>query len=410
MKIGYVASHYPAPSHTFIQREILELEKLGAEVVRFSVRRSRPEHQLDDVAREEARKTRSLLPPSWELVPALVWLLFTRPGLALGTFGLAMRCGPGVRARIKWTAYFVEAALLAYWLDKDQVRHLHCHFGNAGSNTAWLASKLAGVRFSITFHGIDLDEPETFHHREKLADAVFAVCISGFGKSRLMQGIDPTDTHKIAVVRCGFPLPDDADLPAAPGTGSIICVARLSAEKGHLVLLQALATLAAGGTAFHCTLVGAGPLQGEIEAELTRLGLGQHVTMAGAVANDQVVRMIAASDLSVLASYGEGIPIALLESLAWNRPFVATRVGGIPELAPPGASGLLVEPGDASGLAESIGRLINDASLADQLAHTGRRLVAELHDPEGAARAMLELFRAADPHSPDREGSASVRG
>lgn len=396
MKVGYVASLYPAPSHTFIQREILELERLGVDVVRFSVRRSGREDQLDDTARAEAEKTRSLLPPTWTLIPALFWLLFTRPALAVRTLWLAIRSASGGRSLLKWIAYFVEAALLAYWLNRDGVPHLHCHFGNAGSNTAWLASKMARATFSITFHGIDLDEPGPFHHRAKLTDAAFAVCISDFGKGRLLQGVNAADADKIFVVRCGFPVPDDADVPAAPGQGRIICVARLSPEKGHTVLLEALAMLAADGTSFHCTFVGSGPLQQDLETDVLRLGLAPYVTLTGAVPNDQVVRMIAASDLSVLASYGEGIPIALLESLAWRRPFVATRVGGIPELAPPGASGLLVEPADPLGLAQSIKRMIKDASLAGQLADAGRKLVAELHDPRRAAKAMLQLFQAAE--------------
>lgn len=392
MKVGYLASLYPAPSHTFIQREILELEKLGVEVVRFSVRRSRPVDQLDDMARTEASKTRSLLPLTPTLIPALLWLLLTRPGLGLSVCWLALRSASGARSMLKWCAYYLEAVQLAHWLHRDQVQHLHCHFGNAGSNTAWLASRLAAASFSITFHGIDLDEPDTYHHREKLAHAAFAVCISDFGKSSLLQNVDSSDAGRVAVVRCGFPVPEVGSVPEPPGKGKIICVARLSPEKGHHVLLQALAMLVAEKVDFHCTLVGSGPLERELAAEVSRLGLEEYVTMAGAVPNDHVVRMIAASDVSVLASYGEGIPIALLESLAWQRPFVATRVGGIPELAPAGASGLLVEPGDAAGLANSLRQLIEDSKLAVQLACAGRKLVVERHDPSRSAIAMLNLF------------------
>lgn len=136
-------------------------------------------------------------------------------------------------------------------------------------------------------------------------------------------------------------------------------------------------------------------MQQELADEVLRLNLAEHVTMAGAVPNEQVVRMIAASDVSVLASYGEGIPIALLESLAWHRPFVATSVGGIPELAPPGASGVLVEPGDAAGLEQGLKMLLQDRMLADQLADAGRRLVVDLHDPAQAALSMLSLFPGA---------------
>lgn len=396
MKIAYLCSHYPAPSHTFIQREVLELEKLGVDIVRFSVRRSRSEDQLDDTARIEASKTRSVLPLTSALFPALLWLLFTHPMRAFTTLWLALRSAHGAKSLLKWCAYFIEAIQLAHWLDKDRVHHLHCHFGNSGSNTAWLAARLASVTFSITFHGIDLDEPETFHHREKLVDAAFAVCISDFGKSRLLQNVDHKDAEKVAVVRCGIPVPDDKVIPAPPRKGKIICVARLSPEKGHHILLDALGILVADKVGFHCTLVGSGPLEQDLLAEVSRLGLGSHVTMAGAVPNDQVARMIAASDLSVLASYGEGIPIALLESLSWKRPFVATSVGGIPEIAPAGASGLLVEPGCAASVAESLKRLLEDQGLAAALADAGKKLIAKQHDPVRSAEAMRRLFQSAD--------------
>lgn len=392
MKIAYLASLYPAPSHTFIQREIIELEKLGIEVLRFSVRQSRPEDQLDDTARAEAGKTRSLLPVAPSIVAAMLWLLFYHPLRGLSTFGLALRSAGMGKALLKWSAYFIEAVQLAHWLHQDGAQHLHCHFGNAGSNTAWLAARLAGARLSITFHGIDLDEPEPFHHRAKLADASFAVCISNYGRTILQGNIDARDAHKIAVIRCGFPIPDASIIPAVPGRGEIISVARLSQEKGHRILLEALTLLAAENVAFHCTLVGAGPLQDEVSTEIARRNLGSHVTMAGAVPNGRVVQMIAASDLSVLASYGEGIPIALLESLAWNRPFVATSVGGIPELTPPGASGLLVKPGDAPALAKALKKMLEDKTLSGKLAAAGRNLVAENHNPTRAAMAMRALF------------------
>ena len=402
MKVGYLASLYPALSHTFIQREILELEKLGVDVVRFSVRRALPKDQLGDVACLEATKTRSLLPLGPDVLVAMLWLVLTRPLLGVKTFRLALRSARGLHSIVKWCAYFVEAILLAYWLQKDGVKHLHCHFGNAGSNTAWLAAKLALADLSITFHGIDLDEPELFRHREKLADAIFAICISNFGRQLLLQSIDTENAPKVVVVRCGFPVPPAHIVPPPPKRGEIICVARLSEEKGHHVLLEALSLLIASDVNFHCTLVGSGPLEGDLTEAISRLGLAQHVTMSGGVPNDKVVAMIAASDLSVLASYGEGIPIALLESLAWERPYVATRVGGIPELTPKDKSGLLVEPGNAQELADGLKRLIEDTELSSKLAKSGRAIVTEFYDPGSAATSMLELFRKANRmHSTD---------
>ena len=394
MKIAYIASLYPAPSHTFIQREILELEALGVDIARFSVRKPRPHELLDDTARSEAAKTRYLLPPPiLPLIGAFIWMLLSRPVLGFAIFRDAIGTAAGWRAKLKWLAYFGEAVLLARWLHADGIGHLHCHFGNAGSNTAWLAARLAKVGFSLTFHGIDLDEPIAFRHRDKLADARFAVCISSYGQGLLRANIEPTDAGKVVVIRCGFPAPDLAQIQPPPDAGRLICVARLSEEKGHGVLLDALQVLAQRGVDFHCTLVGGGPLAEPIAAAVTAQGLSDRVAMAGAVPNAQVVEMIGNSDIGVLASFGEGIPIALLEALAQQRAVVATNVGGIAELVVDEKTGLLVPARDPVALADALQAMIADTAMAHRLAAAGRLRVLEQHDPKQAARDALDLFQ-----------------
>lgn len=394
MKIGYLASLYPAPSHTFIQREILELESLGVDIARFSVRKPRPDELLDETARVEAAKTRYLLPPPiFALIAAFIWLMARRLGLGLAVLRDAVGPASGWRAKLKWIAYFVEAVVLAHWLHAEEIAHLHCHFGNAGSNTAWLAARLAKVGFSLTFHGIDLDEPIPFRHRQKLADARFAVCISSYGQGLLRANIAPGDAGKVVVIRCGFPVPEVERIQPPPDAGRLICVARLSEEKGHRVLLDALQLLAQREVDFHCTLVGGGPLAEPIAAAVVAQGLSDRVTLAGPVPNARVVEMIGQSDISVLASFGEGIPIALLESLAQQRPVVATNVGGIAELVVDGQTGLLVAAHDPIALADALETMIVDRELAHRLAEAGRLRVARQHDPKQAARDALELFQ-----------------
>jgi colanic acid/amylovoran biosynthesis glycosyltransferase len=396
MKVGYLVSLYPAPSHTFIQREILSLEELGVEVARFSVRKAKPSDLLDQTAKDEAGRTRSLLPlPALPLLASLVWLLGTRPILGLQTLSFAWSNGADRRTKLKWCAYFGEAVLLAYWLHIAKIAHLHCHFGNAGSNTAWLAARLAYVDLSITFHGIDLDEPVDFHHRAKLAESRFAVCISDYGRRRLADNISSHDRSKVKVVRCGYPVPATQSIPSLPNRGEIICVARLSEEKGHYILLEALQQLLHREVQFHCNLVGGGPLRDQLLAQIETLGLENHVSLCGALPNHQVVEMIKNADVSVLASFGEGIPIALLESLAWGRAVVATNVGGIPELVGNNETGILVKPGDADALSQTLQAVIENPETAARFGRAGRARVERMHDPVASAKAMLALFVSA---------------
>ncbi|PTM41475.1 glycosyltransferase family 4 protein [Bosea sp. 124] len=393
MKVAYLVSHYPSPSHTFIEREIRALEETGIEVLRFSVRRPKDHHIVDETARDEHSKTRWLVPPAvFSFVAAVIWACFTRPLTLCSTFVDAVSGAKGLRSKFKWMAYWAEAILLAYWIVSADAAHLHCHFGNAGSNTAMIAAKLAGLPFSITFHGIDLNEPEAFRHPAKVRECAFAVCISEFGQRLLVDNVGAAEADKIHVVRCGYALPEQHIIPPLPGSNHIVCVARLSPEKGHDILIAALLILKRRGFPFSCTLVGGGPLDDEIRQRIAQAELDSAVTMVGIRTPEEVREHIAQADLAVLASYGEGIPIALMEAFAQKRPVAATNVGGIPELVLDGVNGRLVGPGSASAFADAIQSILSDHRAAERMGEAGWRQVGQMHDPATSTQQMHRLF------------------
>ena len=208
----------------------------------------------------------------------------------------------------------------------------------------------------------------------------------------LLRNASPGDEPKVHVIRCGYPLPKEEEIPPYPRTSSILCIARLAPEKGHEVLLAALALLRQRGVDFHCTLVGDGPLAGRIRKMIATLGLKNHVTMTGALPPADVYDHVGKSDILVLASYGEGIPVALMEALAQKRPVVATAVGGIPELVRDGVEGRLVAPGDATALADAMADMLENPEVAARMGDAGRAAVARMHDPKSSARRMRDLF------------------
>ncbi len=394
MKIAYLTSLYPAQSHTFIHREVDAMRAEGLDIVTFSVRRAVAADILGEASAQEAARTRWLVPPNpLALLTSLAWGFFTRPRRMASVLWEAEFGGRmGVRTRALWLAYFGEAVLLAHWLVRDKVDHLHCHFGNSGSNTAYLASRLAGVPLSITFHGIDLDEPRRHRHAVKLAHARFTVCISKFGKSRLMFATPPKDWHKIRVVRCGI-TPPDSFTPPTFTENRLVCVARLSVEKGHLILLDSLKEIREQGVPFQCTLVGGGPMREELETRVRALGLQDVVTFTGPLAPPQVAEEFKKADSVVLASFGEGIPVVLMEAFSHGRPVIATYVGGIPELVQNGKNGYLVPPGSAPELTGAITRLLADPEAAREMGRKGREtIVSRYREDTGAAR-LAKLFR-----------------
>lgn len=409
MRVAYLVSYYPSPSHTFIEREIRALERTGIEILRFSVRRPPRHHIVDETAREECDKTRYLVPPApLQLMAAVLWACLTRPVLLCSTFMDAVSKARGLRSKLKWCAYWAEAILLAYWMSRSGATHLHCHFGNAGSNTAMIAAKLAALPFSITFHGIDLDDPEVFRHSDKLSQCAFAVCISEFGRRHLVRNVGSAEAGKIHVVRCGYALPEQYMIAPLPGSNHIVCVARLAPEKGHDVLIAALLLLKQRGFPFSCTLVGGGPLDREIRRQINQSGLDGVVMMVGIRAPREVRAHIAQADLAVLASYGEGIPIALMEAFAQKRPVAATTVGGIPELVMDGVNGRLVEPGSAPAFADAIQSILSDYRMAERMGEAGSRDVGQLHDPDTNIQQMHRLFMQSRSRSASSERSDRI--
>lgn len=394
MKVAYLVSKYPAVSHTFILHEVSALRARGLEIETFSVRQATGGDIIDAINAEEARKTRHLLPANpLAYAGALLWACATRPLRFFRTFVRAVG-GFDVSPyqRLMWLFYFLEAVLLAQWLVRGRHQHLHCHFGNNGSNTAWLAADLAGLPFSMTLHGIDIDEPEKFRLSRKIAEARFTVCISKFGKARMMHLCPPEHWRRIRVVRCGiYPLDPPCGAPVT-GAGRLVCVARLSAEKGHLVLLDALKALHDDGTPFSCTLVGDGPLRRALEQRVEALGLTGSVRFTGALPPPEVARHYAASDAAVLASFGEGIPLVLMEAMNHGRPVVATRVGGIPELVEHGVNGLLVAPGSVPELAAALRRLLRDPARAAEMGAAARDTVATRFHMDTGAEKLYALF------------------
>jgi glycosyltransferase involved in cell wall biosynthesis len=131
----------------------------------------------------------------------------------------------------------------------------------------------------------------------------------------------------------------------------ILFVGNLVPVKGLDVLIDALCTLARTGQRFQCAIVGEGPLRSRLHARIESLGLGAQVSLVGSLPLSHMPDWYRAADLVVLPSRSEGVPNVLLEAAACGTPFIATRVGGIPEIAHPDA---LVPADDPNALARRI--------------------------------------------------------
>jgi glycosyltransferase involved in cell wall biosynthesis len=157
---------------------------------------------------------------------------------------------------------------------------------------------------------------------------------------------------------------------------ALISIGRLSPEKGHADLVDALAIVAARGRRVTAVLVGDGPSRADLIARIHAAGLQQWIHLPGYV--QQPAQLLQDADLMVLPSHTEGLPNAALEAFAMEVPVLATRVGGTPEVVTDGVTGKLVPSRSAESLAAGILAFLDDPEPWRRWARQGR-LTVEMH-------------------------------
>jgi glycosyltransferase involved in cell wall biosynthesis len=162
---------------------------------------------------------------------------------------------------------------------------------------------------------------------------------------------------------------------------------------GTETLLHAIALLRRRGLAPHLVVVGDGPQRAQLEAVAEREGITEAVTFVGAVPHEHVPPYLAAMDVAV-APYDQVqnfyfSPLKLFEYMAAGRPVVAADTGQIRDYIRHGETGLLYPPGGVAALAEAIGTLLIDSTLASSLGRAGQVLVAAEHTWQHRATQIL---------------------
>jgi glycosyltransferase involved in cell wall biosynthesis len=383
MRLAYLTTEYPKASHTFIRREILELERRGHEIVRLAIRDSAGAI-ADPVDRSEEERTFHCLrcSPLRLIWDALVVKLshpvrWTRAALMM--WRMSRRSDRGLLRHI---AYLIEAACLLREARRRGVKHVHVHFGTNAAAVARAMHALGGPTYSMTIHGPgEFDAPIGFSLGGKVADAAFVAAITDYCSAQLRRWAAPEHWDKINVVHCTV---DDtffeAAAPISDDSRTLVCVGRLSAQKGHLVLLEAAAKLREEGVEFRITLAGDGELRGLLEKKIAEQGLEEHVAITGWIGEEDVRRHLLASRGLVLPSFAEGLPVVIMEAMALGRPVVTTRITGIPELVRDGENGWLVTAANVDELTDAM-RSILAAPVArlDEMGHAGCRRVRQGH-------------------------------
>ena len=179
-----------------------------------------------------------------------------------------------------------------------------------------------------------------------------------------------------------YGIPDNAHVIGTLG--------RLSAVKGHAFLIKAMPLILEEIRDCILVIAGDGPLKADLERLIRELNLTHSVKLTGYVKN--VGQFLSMIDLFVLPSLSEGLPISLLEAMAFGKPVVASAVGGIPEVITNDKEGVLVPSGDPNSIAKVVSNLIVNKELMNVLSQGGRKLAEDRFSSSEMTRKYTALY------------------
>jgi glycosyltransferase involved in cell wall biosynthesis len=301
------------------------------------------------------------------------------PG-AYKDFGLAY--GDGVPANARRRPWAVPG-LLGSLVRATRRAAAHADVVHAHWLPAGLAAAASGKPFVVTLHGTDVELAKRLPSlaRPVLRRAAGVIAVS----SALARDAAGLGARRIYIIPNGVELPADPGLEREPP--SVLFVGRLSPEKGVEELLAA-------AEGMPVVYTGDGPLRARVPGAL------------GFVTAEELGVLYRGAAVVACPSRREGFGMACAEAMAHGKPVVASRIGGLLDLVTHERTGLLVAPGDVSGLRAALERLLRDRELRHRLGAAGRAHVAEYCSWERVTRATMAVYREAlqrpgrRPHAP----------
>ncbi len=200
------------------------------------------------------------------------------------------------------------------------------------------------------------------------------------------------DWDKLHIVHCGVEPERYAPGPR-PDQPTLLFVGRLAGVKGVPVLFEALTSIIGQHPNLRLRLIGDGPERAKLETMAANMGLSDHVEFCGYKSQSEVAEALSTTDIFVLPSFAEGVPVVLMEAMASEVPVVTTRIAGVPELVTDTKSGILVPPGAAAPLAEALNTLLSDPKLRREMGQAGRAKVAADYVSLREAEKLMHLFQ-----------------
>ena len=326
MRVLYIIDDYHSVSQTFVRREIDMLRRSGVDVVVFPLHPSRFDAGTGVVPRRRgdvARGIASML-THWRALRLLNGALrayWPHPRTLLGQ---------------------IFALALAATLSRRRLHfaHIHAHFFGRCADLAYFLASLTDASYTVTGHASEVLRPrDPAVLRRNALGAAGLVGESDLIADTLREVV--SGRLPVITVRSGLPAAVLSTAPTHSGLRvplELLTTARLVPKKGLAAIVEAAGLLDDRGLPFRWTLIGDGPMRSQLEAAVAELGLERRVRFLGALANEDALSLLRQADIFVLPCVAlangdsDGLPAALIESVALGIPAVTTAVAAIPEL------------------------------------------------------------------------------
>jgi glycosyltransferase involved in cell wall biosynthesis len=397
VRVAYFTEIFPSTTETWVHHEITELIQLGCDVRIFSSW-DRPEIRTPSDAKLASLTLYQNTISTLEIPRGL--LALARPRFLAKLIPAILSDRPSLRQTGQLLRDFIRFARFLGSIRAFRPQFTVCHFAGTRSNLGLMLQWLDGTPCAIKSHALDVFSGAALFST-KVNQAARFYTISQYNVDFIAEHYPNADTHRIGIHGCGIPLDvlsfQPNEINQTRDCPDILSVGRLVPMKGFDVLISASKLLKDQGVDHRITIIGEGPQEDALKDQAAKLGVGKHFEFKGYRTPVEVRTALYSASVFVLPSLWDGrkgtqdgIPVALIESMACGTLAISSRLSGIPELIEDGVSGLLTEPGDSHALAEAI----HAALFIDESKHRGmitraRETVENQHDIQKLTQELL---------------------
>lgn len=393
----YITARTPwGQGETFILEEMLEIKRQEVELL---IVPRNPSKSIFHKKAEELLENAIWMPLiNFRMVAVFLGALLTNLSVWKVLTSI-IKASRNPRILVKNLVVFPKSVFIAKYIQKKDIKQIHAHWGATTATMAYVISEITGIPWSLTLHRGDVKGNNIL--KKKVESAEFVRCISECTKKMLLRIVGEGYEQKIRIIHMGVEFPTDvSEFRNRKGTFIMITPANLLEVKGHKYLIKACYTLIQQGISdFQCIFYGEGKLRANLENLIKNKGLVNHIRMPGAIPHEELMMIYKNRqvDVVVLPSINtsdgehEGIPVSLMEAMAYGAPIISTNTGGIPELIGNG-SGIMVPEKDEKSIYDSIYELMKNENDLKLFAQRGRKKIAEEFNVQVVVKELISLF------------------